>query len=233
MNKQIPPHEKNLLLSQEHLGFVYEKFQELMPDPRCELNHHNPYTLLVAVVLSAQATDRSVNLATEEMFSKVQTPQEMLNYGFQALLESIKTIGLYQKKALYVWHLTQKLIDCHQGQVPSAREELENLPGVGRKSANVILSNCFQQPVFAVDTHVFRVSQRLGIAFGKNPLELENALMERVPSDLVHKMHHWLVLHGRYTCKARKPLCHTCPFKEFCPWAKINNNTSKDIKGSV
>ena len=200
---------------------VEEAFRRLaaaIPEPRGELEHINPYTLLVAVVLSAQATDAGVNKATKPLFAVVDTPQKMVALGEEKLRDYIKTIGLYNTKAKNVIALSQKLIDEHNGEVPAARAVLETLPGVGRKTANVVLNIAFGEETFAVDTHVFRVGNRTGMAPGKTPLEVELKLEKIVPPPYRVHAHHWLILHGRYVCKAQRPLCETCVINDLCRW---------------
>ena len=204
---------------------VFEFFRRLAennPAPTTELEYSNPYTLLVAVVLSAQATDASVNLATRPLFEKVGTPEQMVALGEEALREQIRTIGLFNTKARNVIALSQALIDDHGGKVPQTREQLEALPGVGRKTANVVLNTAFGQETFAVDTHIFRVGNRTGLAPGKSPLEVELKLEKRVPQPFRRDAHHWLILHGRYTCKARKPECWHCPVVDLCRYTPKN-----------
>jgi endonuclease-3 len=186
------------------------------PDPRGELHFINPYTLLVAVVLSAQATDAGVNKATRPLFRKVKTPKAMLALGLDRLKDHVKSIGLYNTKAKNIIALSQQLIDRHGGQVPRDREALEALPGVGRKTANVVLNIAFGEPTLAVDTHVFRVANRTGLAPGKTPRAVEDKLMRVVPEKYLVHAHHWLILHGRYTCLARKPKCFACVVREVC-----------------
>jgi endonuclease III len=200
---------------------VEEAFRRLaaaIPEPRGELEHINPYTLLVAVVLSAQATDAGVNKATKPLFAVVDTPQKMVALGEAKLREYIKTIGLYNTKAKNVIALSQKLIDEHNAEVPAARAVLETLPGVGRKTANVVLNVAFGEETFAVDTHVFRVGNRTGMAPGKTPLEVELKLEKIVPPPYRVHAHHWLILHGRYVCKAQRPRCETCVINDLCRW---------------
>jgi endonuclease-3 len=200
---------------------VEEAFRRLaaaIPEPRGELEHINPYTLLVAVVLSAQATDAGVNKATKPLFAVVDTPQKMVALGEAKLRDYIKTIGLYNTKAKNVIALSQKLIDQHNAEVPAARAVLETLPGVGRKTANVVLNMAFGEETFAVDTHVFRVGNRTGMAPGKTPLEVELKLEKIVPTPYRVHAHHWLILHGRYVCKAQRPLCETCVINDLCRW---------------
>ncbi|HWA30375.1 MAG TPA: endonuclease III [Rhizomicrobium sp.] len=186
------------------------------PHPRTELKYTNPFTLLVAVVLSAQATDKGVNKATESLFKIASTPEKMAALGEKGLLPYIKTIGLYRNKGKNVIALSKALIEQHGSKVPKDRDALEALPGVGRKTANVVLNVAFGEPTIAVDTHIFRVSNRTGLAPGKNPLEVEKALEKIVPGKYKLHAHHWLILHGRYTCVARKPLCPTCVVNDLC-----------------
>jgi len=186
------------------------------PEPEGELEWHNPFTLLVAVVLSAQATDVGVNKATRGLFAVADTPESMLALGEEGVRQHIKTIGLFNAKAKNVIALSQQLITDHGGAVPRDREALEKLPGVGRKTANVVLNIAFGEPTIAVDTHLFRVSNRTGLAAGKTPLAVELALLKRVPKAYLRHAHHWLILHGRYVCKARKPNCPACTVREVC-----------------
>jgi endonuclease III len=188
------------------------------PDPRGELEYINPYTLLVAVVLSAQATDVSVNKATEPLFKIADTPQKMLLLGEARLKEYIRTIGLYNTKAKNIIRLSELLVRDHGGQVPQEREALQALPGVGRKTANVVLNVAFGQPTMAVDTHIFRLCNRSGLAPGKTPDAVEHMLMKRVPEQYRLNAHHWLILHGRYVCKARKPDCTVCVVRDLCTY---------------
>jgi endonuclease-3 len=198
---------------------VEEFFRRLAaqrPDPRGELEYINPFTLLVAVVLSAQATDASVNKATEPLFKVADTPRKMLKLGEARLRDYIKTIGLYNSKAKNVIKLCEILVREHGGEVPPVREMLEALPGVGRKTANVVLNIAFGEPTIAVDTHIFRVGNRTGLAPGKTPHEVEQKLLKRVPEKYKLHAHHWLILHGRYVCKARKPDCGVCVVNDLC-----------------
>jgi len=198
---------------------VFEFFHllaEANPSPTTELEYHDPYTLLVAVVLSAQATDASVNIATKPLFERIKTPRQMVSLGESKLREAIKTIGLFNTKAKNVIALSQALIDQHDSEVPRTREELQALPGVGRKTANVVLNTAFGEETFAVDTHVFRVCNRTGLAPGKTPDEVEAKLEKIVPQPFRRDAHHWLILHGRYICKARLPECWHCPVVELC-----------------
>ncbi len=197
---------------------IFERLAAAVPIPKGELEYVNPYTLLVAVVLSAQATDKGVNRATALLFKIVKTPQQMVKLGEAKLIDHIKTIGLFRSKAKNVIALSHALIANHGGEVPCDREALEALPGVGRKTANVVLNMAFGEPTIAVDTHVFRVSQRMGLAKGKTPREVEDRLLKVVPARFMQHAHHWLILHGRYTCVARKPKCPACPVRELCPY---------------
>jgi endonuclease III len=194
----------------------YRRLAELDPDPKGELEWTNPYTLLVAVALSAQATDVSVNLATRALFARANTPAAMLALGEEGAKAHIRTIGLFNTKARNVMLMAQQLLDLHGGEVPRDRAVLEALAGVGRKTANVVLNTAFGQPTIAVDTHVFRVANRTGLAAGKNPLEVELKLEKRTPAMFRQHAHHWLILHGRYVCKARKPECWRCPVADLC-----------------
>ena len=203
-------------MTPQEIERFFEKLSALNPNPKGELSATNPFTLLIAVVLSAQATDKGVNKATKELFKVADTPQKMLALGEEGLKRYIKTIGLYNTKARNIIALCQRLVSDFNGEVPEKQEDLESLPGVGRKTANVVLNTAFHQPVIAVDTHVFRVANRTGLAIGKTPLEMEKELMKRIPARWLKNAHHWLVLHGRYICKARKPLCPACPVREEC-----------------
>ncbi|MEZ5763161.1 MAG: endonuclease III [Xanthobacteraceae bacterium] len=197
---------------------AFTRFQRANPDPRGELEHLNPFTLVVAVALSAQATDAGVNKATRNLFPVADTPEKMLALGEERLRDYIKTIGLYRNKAKNVIALSRKLIDEFGGEVPNTREALESLPGVGRKTANVVLNMAFGEPTMAVDTHVFRVGNRTGLAPGKTPLEVELGLEKIIPPRFMLHAHHWLILHGRYTCLARKPRCEVCIIADLCKW---------------
>jgi len=197
---------------------IFERLAAAMPAPKGELEHVNPYTLLVAVVLSAQATDKGVNKATGPLFKIVKTPEQMVKLGEAKLIDHIKTIGLFRSKAKNVIALSHALIANHASEVPRDREALEALPGVGRKTANVVLNMAFGEPTIAVDTHVFRVAQRMGLAKGKTPRAIEDQLMKVVPARFMQHAHHWLILHGRYTCVARKPKCPVCPVLDLCPF---------------
>ncbi|WP_414693193.1 endonuclease III [Parvibaculum sp.] len=194
----------------------FARLSKALPEPKTELEYKNPYTLLVAVVLSAQATDKGVNKATEKLFKTVDTPQKMLKLGEAGLVQHIKTIGLYRGKAKNVIALSHLLVAKHGGEVPHDRAALEALPGVGRKTANVVLNIVFGEPTIAVDTHIFRIGNRTGLAPGKTPLEVEQVLLKVVPQAYMMHAHHWLILHGRYTCVARKPLCPQCIVRDLC-----------------
>ncbi len=203
-------------MKKAHIGEFYRRLAELNPKPETELGWKNPYTLLVAVVLSAQATDVGVNKATGPLFEAADTPEKMIALGEAKLRRAIKTIGLFNTKARNVLRLSQLLIDEHRGRVPRDRDSLEALPGVGRKTANVVLNVAFGEPTIAVDTHIFRVSNRTGLAPGSTPLEVEKGLLKRTPDQWKSHAHHWLILHGRYVCKARKPLCGECVLNDLC-----------------
>ncbi len=203
-------------LKQDSINQVFDILAEIMPEPKTELNFENPYTLLVAVALSAQATDVSVNKATGPLFKKVNTPQQMLDLGIDTLIGHIKTIGLYNTKAKNVMAAAEILVRDHNGEVPADRDILETLPGVGRKTANVVVNEAFGQPTIAVDTHIFRVSNRTGMAVAPTPNKVEKLLELRVPEIFKKSAHHWLILHGRYTCVARKPKCGACPIIDHC-----------------
>ncbi len=195
---------------------VFERFRASEPEPKGELAHTNAYTLLVAVALSAQATDKGVNRATRDLFVLVSTPQEMLDLGEDALIGHIRSIGLYRNKARNIMKLSRILVEGYGGEVPNSRAALESLPGVGRKTANVVLNMWWGLPTQAVDTHIFRVANRTGIAPGKDVVAVERAIEDNVPADFAHHAHHWLILHGRYVCKARKPNCGVCVIEELC-----------------
>jgi endonuclease-3 len=197
---------------------AFRRFKAANPEPKGELQYVNAFTLLVAVVLSAQATDAGVNKATPALFAAADTPAKMVKLGEPRVCELVKTIGLFRTKAKNVVALSRKLIDEHGGQVPRSREQLEELPGVGRKTANVVLNIAFGEPTIAVDTHIFRIGNRTGLAPGKDPLEVEQKLEAIVPAEYKLHAHHWLILHGRYVCLARKPLCEKCIISDLCNW---------------
>lgn len=195
---------------------IMNVFARENPNPQCELIFHNPYTLLVAVVLSAQSTDKGVNKATEELFKIADTPQKMLDLGEEKLKEYIKTIGLFNNKAKNIIALSKQLVEDFDGEVPADRDTLTTLAGVGRKTANVVMNVWYHQPTLAVDTHVMRIARRLDFSRGKTPLEVEQDLMKVLPKELVINTNHWLVLFGRYICKAQRPLCDKCPIYSYC-----------------
>lgn len=197
---------------------IFTRFQEADPEPKGELEHVNVYTLVVAVALSAQATDAGVNKATRTLFQIADTPQKMLDLGIVALTEHIKTIGLFRQKAKNVIKLSEILVRDYGGEVPNSRAALQGLPGVGRKTANVVLNMWWQQPTQAVDTHIFRLGNRTGIAPGKTVEAVERAIEDNIPADFQLHAHHWMILHGRYHCKARKPMCPTCIIRDLCPF---------------
>jgi endonuclease III len=197
---------------------IFRRFAAALPEPKGELEYRNPYTLLVAVVLSAQATDAGVNKATRGLFDAADAPEKMIALGVEGVTEKIRTIGLYRNKAKNVIALSEALLRDHQGQTPSTRDALEALPGVGRKTANVVLNIAFGEETIAVDTHVFRVSNRLPLAPGRAPAEVEAGLERIVPKEFKRHAHHWLILHGRYVCKARAPLCGGCVVADLCEW---------------
>jgi endonuclease III len=203
---------------------AFRRFAAANPAPRTELQSVNPYTLLVAVVLSAQATDAGVNKATPALFKLADTPEKMVKLGEARVRDLIKTIGLYRTKAKNVIALSRILVEQHGGKVPHDREALEALPGVGRKTANVVLNVAFGEPTIAVDTHIFRVGNRTGLAVGKTPLDVEMKLLEVVPKKYLHNAHHWLILHGRYICVARRPLCEKCIIADLCKWPGKTTN---------
>lgn len=208
--------------SKKEILEIMKIFEKDKPNPECELNYHNAYTLLVAVVLSAQATDKGVNKATESLFKKVDTPNQMLKLGIEELKKHIKSIGLYNNKAQNIMLLSKELVEKYNGEVPHNREALEQLAGVGRKTANVILNVWFGEATLAVDTHVMRISHRLNLSNGKTPLAVEKDLLAVLPENYIKRANHWLVLFGRYICKAKNPLCLQCPIQNYC--------TSKDKK---
>ena len=207
------------LLSRQKIIQVFERFKAANPEPRTELSAPNPYCLLVSVVLSAQATDKSVNKATAPLYKKVRTPEQMLLLGEEGLITYIKSIGLYRSKARHVIALSEKLIAEYGGSVPGTREELMSLPGVGRKTANVILNVVYNQPTMPVDTHLLRICPKMGLAEGTTPEQVEESLLKRIPAQYMQHAHHWLILHGRYICTARSPKCAECPVNDLCPSA--------------
>jgi len=211
------PHssEKNLY-KKEEVAEIFSRFCHANPQPKSDLNYSNPFTLLVAVVLSAQATDQGVNKATEKLFLLADTAQKMLSLGEDGVAQHIRTIGLWRNKAKNVIALSQSLVENSGGEIPSSREALMALPGVGRKTANVVLNIAFGEPTLAVDTHIFRLANRLKLAPGKTPDEVEQKLLRIIPQAYLKNAHHWLILHGRYICKARRPLCENCLISDLC-----------------
>lgn len=203
-------------MSPNTIRAIFKRFQAESPHPTTELRYSNPFTLLIAVLLSAQATDKSVNKATESLFKEADTPEKMLALGEAHLKNALRTLNLYQTKCKHVIQTCQRLIDHFHSQVPDNRADLESLPGVGRKTANVVLNTCFGQPTMAVDTHIFRVANRTGLAQGKTPLAVETQLLKVIPKPFQLNAHHWLILHGRYVCVARKPRCGSCLIADLC-----------------
>jgi len=201
---------------------IFERFREQNPHPTTELTYHSPFELLIAVILSAQATDVGVNKATAKLFPVANTPQDILDLGLEGLKEYIKSIGLYNSKAQNIMKTCDLLLKKHEGHVPNRREELESLPGVGRKTANVVLNTAFDEPTMAVDTHIFRVANRTGLAKGKTPLAVEKALLKNIEPEFLKDAHHWLILHGRYVCTARSPRCNTCIIQDLCDYPDKN-----------
>jgi endonuclease-3 len=199
---------------------IYRTLRDGNPDPQTELEYQSPFELLISVILSAQATDISVNKATKKLYKVANTPQAIFDLGVEGLTPYIRTIGLFNSKAKNIIKTCRILLDEHDGDVPRTREALESLPGVGRKTANVILNTAFGEPTIAVDTHIFRVANRTGLAKGKTPLEVEKRLTRLTPDEFRKDAHHWLILHGRYVCKARKPLCGECPIVEWCEYRR-------------
>ncbi|VDH00090.1 endonuclease III [Helicobacter pametensis] len=197
---------------------IFQRLHDANPNPTTELVFHSPFELLIAVLLSAQATDKGVNKATAKLFPVANTPQAILDLSLEKLMEYTRTIGLYQTKSKHIMQTCRLLLEKHGGEVPDTREALEALPGVGRKTANVVLNTAFGQPTMAVDTHIFRVANRMNLAPGKNVREVEDKLMRFVPKEFLLNAHHWLILHGRYTCKAQKPLCHECIVYDLCEY---------------
>lgn len=201
---------------------IFERFRNLNPHPTTELKYQSPFELLIAVILSAQATDVSVNKATEQLYAVANTPQSILDLGLEGLKGYIKSIGLYNSKAQNIIKTCDILMNQYHGEVPNQRDALESLPGVGRKTANVVLNTAFGQPTMAVDTHIFRVANRIGLAKGKTPLAVEQGLLKNIEPEFLHDAHHWLILHGRYVCTARNPQCSTCPIKDLCEYKDKN-----------
>lgn len=204
------------LLSEEEMDIVFSRWQAQNPSPASELNYVNPFTLLVAVVLSAQATDKSVNIATEKLFQVADNPEKLLALGEENLITYIQSIGLYKNKAKHLIGLSKKLLEDFNGQVPDNRDDLMSLPGVGRKTANVVLNVIFHQPTMPVDTHLLRISPKIGLAQGCTPEAVEKSLLERIPKKYLTNAHHWILLHGRYICTARNPKCQECLINDIC-----------------
>lgn len=205
-------------MNREKRREIFERFRAANPHPTTELAYSSPFELLIAVILSAQATDRSVNKATKKLFEAANTPQAMLELGEEGLKEYIKTIGLFNTKAKNIIKTCRILVEKYGGEVPHDRKALESLPGVGRKTANVVLNTAFGEPTMAVDTHIFRVANRTGLAPGKTPLAVEKKLLKVIPKEFLQDAHHWLILHGRYTCTARKPRCGSCIIEDLCEY---------------
>jgi endonuclease-3 len=217
-------------MNKKKVAAIFARLKSLNPQPTTELEYSTPFELLVAVILSAQATDKSVNLATRTLFEYANTPQAIAQLGLEGLSRYIRTIGLYNSKAKNVIEMCRLLLEQHGGEVPQAREALEALPGVGRKTANVILNTAFGQPTIAVDTHIFRVANRTGLAPGENVRDVEDHLLKVVPPEYLHDAHHWLILHGRYTCVARKPKCPQCPILELCEFREKTRSEKTPAK---
>lgn len=217
-------------MTRDKVREFFRRLHAINPEPKGELEWTNPFTLLVAVALSAQATDKSVNKATPALFKAADTPAKMVKLGEDKIRDHIKTIGLFNSKAKNVYALSQILIDHYGGEVPADRDELVKLPGVGRKTANVVLNMAFAQPTMAVDTHIFRVSNRTGLAPGTTPDKVEEKLEKVVPDEYRMHAHHWLILHGRYTCIARKPKCYECPVEDLCAFKDKNFEPAKAAK---
>jgi endonuclease-3 len=217
-------------MNKKKVAAIFARLKSLNPQPTTELEYSTPFELLVAVILSAQATDKSVNLATRTLFKHANTPQAIAQLGIEGLSNYIRTIGLYNSKAKNVIEMCRILLEQHGGEVPQSREALEALPGVGRKTANVILNTAFGQPTIAVDTHIFRVANRTGLAPGENVRDVEDHLLKVVPPEYLHDAHHWLILHGRYTCVARKPKCPQCPILELCEFREKTRSEQAPAK---
>lgn len=220
---------KDELLSEKEICIIFDRFEKQNPNPKSELKWTNPYTLLVSVVLSAQATDKSVNKATEDLFKVADTPEKMLLLGQKKLITYIRSIGLYKTKAKHVIELSQMLKERFNSKVPSSMEELVMLPGVGRKTANVVLNVIFGKPTMPVDTHLLRICPKIGLAEGSTPIEVEKSLLKRIPKKYMTHAHHWLILHGRYVCTARKPLCETCIINDICKQNRIGERKCKTM----
>lgn len=211
------------LLSSEEMNEVFSRWQKQNPSPESELDYVNAFTLLVAVVLSAQSTDKGVNKATEKLFKVADTPQKMLALGEKSLVTYIKTIGLYKNKAKYIMGLSRKLVDDFNSEVPGDMESLLKLPGVGRKTANVVLNVIYHKPTMPVDTHLLRISPKIGLAEGTTPEQVEKSLLSRIPEQFLVNAHHWILLHGRYVCTAKRPECEKCIINDICIYNKMEN----------
>ena len=218
-------------LTHAQIDEIFRRFAKMSPNPKTELHYRDPFTLLVAVVLSAQATDASVNRVTPDLFRIADTPEKLARLGEAALTERIKTIGLFRNKAKNLIATCKLLLERHEGAVPRTREELQALPGVGRKTANVILNTAFGEPTIAVDTHIFRVANRTGIAPGKDVLSVETKLLKFTPEEFQRDAHHWLILHGRYVCKARKPECPACLIRDLCDYKQKTRDEGLGARG--
>ena len=221
------------MTKKERYQGVLAYFRQHVPIAETELLYDNPFQLLVAVILSAQSTDKAVNQVTEKLFSIAPTPEKMIKLDLTMVESYIKRLGLYQQKAKAIWHMSKILLEQYQGLIPHHREALEALPGVGRKTANVVLNTAFKIPVIAVDTHLFRISHRLNLSKGKTPLAVEKDLMKIIPKPYLLHAHHWMILHGRYICKAQKPLCSDCLIQDLCPFFKKLKNTCKSTKKKI
>jgi endonuclease-3 len=217
-------------MNKKKVAAIFARLKSLNPKPTTELEYSTPFELLVAVILSAQATDKGVNLATRTLFKHAKTPQAIAKLGVEGLSNYIRTIGLFNSKAKNVIEMCRILLEQHGGEVPQSREALEALPGVGRKTANVILNTAFGQPTIAVDTHIFRVANRTGLAPGETVRDVEDHLLKVVPPEYLHDAHHWLILHGRYTCVARKPKCPECPILELCEFREKTRSEQPAVK---
>jgi endonuclease III len=229
----MPASKKVKSLPRADVEAIFARFHQIEPEPKGELDYVNAFTLLVAVVLSAQATDLGVNKATKVLFQLAPSPAAMVALGQDAIEQHIRTIGLFRTKAKNVFLLSQQLLDLHGGEVPADRDALEALPGVGRKTANVVLNIFFKQPTIAVDTHLFRVGNRTGMAVAKTPLAVEQILLKVIPSQYMLHAHHWLILHGRYICKARTPECWRCPIAQWCRYSPKTPAPNKPLPAHV
>lgn len=207
-------------MSSKNIKTIFSRWQAQNPKPTTELLYENNYQLLVAVILSAQSTDKAVNKVTEPIFQQIKTPYQMLALDLEYLTNALNKLGLHQQKAKFILNMSQQLVDKHQGQVPDSREALESLPGVGRKTANVVLNTVFSKPVIAVDTHIFRLAHRLGFSKGKTPNKVEEDLEKIIPKKYLLDAHHWMILHGRYVCQAKSPKCNNCLIQDLCPYEK-------------